>query len=86
VIGSCLEKIRDDRDRRTWRLGLGLWVRIGWLRRAGIDRRLRQHIVVEPDCLIVATLGESVSALLRDLIPIGARLRLVGVARAGVGR
>ena len=86
VIGGGFQEIGDDRDRRARRLGgIGL-VLILRARRAAIDRRLRQHIVVDADRLAVAALGETGAALVRDRIPIGARLRLIGVARAGIGR
>ena len=67
LLGGRLEKIGHHRNvglARLGRVGIGCG-RIDRPRRPLVDRRLGQHVVVEPDRLVVATLGDCARAASR---------------------
>jgi hypothetical protein len=85
LLGGGLQKIRDHRDalRLPGRIPARRQV-AGRPRRAAVDRRLVEHVVVEPDQFAVATFGKPRPALFGDRLPVGVGLFLVGAAGADV--
>src|SRR6185437_7349563 len=81
-IGGGLEEIGDDgnrlllRRRPRWRERIG---RPWWAR---IDRRLRQHVVGRADLLVRAALGDTDTALVGDVVPVGVGGALVEAMHA----
>jgi len=81
------EEIGDHRDRRRLaRFRSGRRIGIDRARRAGIDRRLLQHVVLEQDGFVAAALGVADAALVAHRVPVGRGGGLVGPARRFIGR
>ena len=84
MLCGSLQQIRNQRNCLTLArrpLLLFLRFRINRALRPGIDRRLRQHVVVERNGYPLAALGVAAAPLLGDRAPIGARLRVERGAR-----
>src|SRR5262245_16854067 len=83
--GGGVEEVGRDRDRRAARrLGgvtrRGRGVGIDRARRAAVERRLCQHVIVQDDWLVGAAFGNPHAALLGNLVPIGGCLVIEGAA------
>ena len=80
------EEFRDcrDRHRRPHRIALRRHV-VRRARRAGIDRRMFQHVVDKHDPLAAPALGEARAPLVGDRLPVGLSLLLVSRAGADIG-
>ena len=82
LLGGGFQEIGDHRNRLALaRRLLFLRLRIDRPLRPAIDRRLRQHIIVERNGLAFPPLGVAALSFLRDRRPIGARLLLERGAR-----
>ncbi len=84
MIRCRFQEVRNERNsfalaRLFFRLGLG--GRIHRTLRSAVDRRLRQHVVLERDRLPIAPLGVAAAPLLGNRTPIGAGFLLERRAR-----